>query len=94
MDDCIKGAATIEGLPKGEYFRIDRIGGWIVGLVYRSLAHGVSLCPRWAVEVVVNFQQDTPLFIYPSRTQLLTIPPIFAALGNFTQKTTQFSLVQ
>ncbi len=52
MDDFIKGAATIGDLLKSKYFGIERICGWIVRLICRSLAHGVSLCPRRAVEVV------------------------------------------
>ena len=58
MDDFIKGTATIEGLPKGEHFRVERFGDWHVGLVCRSLVNGVSLCPRWAVEVVRLPQQE------------------------------------
>jgi hypothetical protein len=41
--------------------------------VCSNLAHGVSLCPYRAAEVWLP-QQDTPLFLNSSRTQVLTIP--------------------
>jgi len=41
---------------------IERIGGWNVRDVCRSLVHGVFLRPRWAVEVVRLPQRDTPIF--------------------------------
>jgi hypothetical protein len=50
-DDLIQGTAVVELLPKGEHFGIDRLSPWNIVSVYRSLAHGVSLCPSWAAEV-------------------------------------------
>ena len=73
MDQFIQRAVAIKGLTEREHFWIERIRGWNVGRICRSLTHGVSLCPRRAVEVVRIPQQDTPLFSTPSRTRLLTI---------------------
>lgn len=50
-DDLIEGAAIVELLAKGKHFRIELAAHWNVMSFCRSLAHGVSLCPRRAVEV-------------------------------------------
>ncbi len=73
VNDFIERATVVELPAKGEYFGVELVVGWKVESVCSNLAHGVSLCPYRAAEVWLP-QQDTPLFLNSSRTQVLTIP--------------------
>jgi len=45
MDNFIKGAATSEGLLQGKDFGIERIGGWIAGLLGGFVVVLLMACP-------------------------------------------------
>ena len=54
VDEFIKWASAFEVLAKGDHLGIEFFVCWQGRLVCCNLAHGVSLCPRWAAEVCLT----------------------------------------
>ena len=60
--DRIQEAAEVVGRRKSKHFSRFLPILWLNRFPFRSLAQGLSLCPRWAADEVTNHQQDTRLF--------------------------------
>jgi hypothetical protein len=61
-DNLVQRAALVKLFAKRDNLRVELVVYWNLSSVCRSLRHGVSLCPTWAAELVVQLSRIRHLF--------------------------------